>query len=235
MDWTEFLLNNWPVRLVCGLLIVAAYIDGKQLRVPNWLTYPMVFSGLVYSSYVGGWAGLGDGLLGMLVGLACLLPLYAVGGMGAGDVKLLAGVGAWMGVTTTFYAFCVSTVVGAVMAVLMVLYNRSISKHYSQLLMILSEWLIIKNPQGAFADRRRAQAVDAPASLRHPDLRRLHCVFLLCGNDLRSIARRNSDGRGRCPRPSQRGQVNSQKRGQMSPPIKEGFSAGARRPGIVRT
>ncbi len=146
MDWTEFLLNNWPVRLVCGLLIVAAYIDGKQLRVPNWLTYPMVFSGLAYSSYVGGWAGLGDGALGMLVGLACLLPLYAVGGMGAGDVKLLAGVGAWMGVTTTFYAFCVSAVVGAGMAVLMILYNRSLSKHYSQLLMILSEWVIIKNP-----------------------------------------------------------------------------------------
>jgi prepilin peptidase CpaA len=146
MDWTEFLLNNWPVRLVCALLIVAAYIDGKELRVPNWLTYPMVFSGLVYSSYVGGWAGLGDGVLGMLVGLACLLPLYAVGGMGAGDVKLLAGVGAWMGVTTTFYAFSVSTVVGAVMAVLMVLYNRSVSKHYSQLLLIWSEWMTIKNP-----------------------------------------------------------------------------------------
>lgn len=147
MDWTQFLLMNWPVRLVCGLLIVAAYIDGKQLRVPNWLTYPMVFSGLVYSSYAGGWAGLGDGMLGMLVGLACLLPLYAVGGMGAGDVKLLAGVGAWLGVTTTFYAFCVSTVVGAAMAVLMVLYNRSVSKHYSQLLLILSEWMTIKNPR----------------------------------------------------------------------------------------
>jgi prepilin peptidase CpaA len=147
MDWTEILFTNWPVKLVCALLIVAAYIDGKQLRVPNWLTYPMVFSGLVYSAWTGGWSGLEYGFLGMLVGLACLLPLYAVGGMGAGDVKLLAGVGAWMGVSTTFYAFCVSTVVGAVMAVLMVLYKRSISKHYSQLLLILSEWLTIKNPK----------------------------------------------------------------------------------------
>jgi prepilin peptidase CpaA len=70
-----------------------------------------------------------------------------VGGMGAGDVKLLAGVGAWMGVATTFYGFCVSAVVGAVMAVLMVLYRRSVSKHYSQLLLILSEWMTIKNPK----------------------------------------------------------------------------------------
>jgi prepilin peptidase CpaA len=147
MDWSEFLLNNWPVRLVCVVLIVAAYIDGKQLRVPNWLTYPMVASGLVYSAVAGGWAGLGDGLLGMVVGLLCLLPLYAVGGMGAGDVKLLAGVGAWVGATVTFYAFCVSTVVGAVIAVLMVLYRRAATKHYAQLLLIFTEWLTIKNPK----------------------------------------------------------------------------------------
>ncbi len=147
MDWSQEIFTNWPVRLVCGLLILAAYIDGKQLRVPNWLTFSMVASGLIYSTWAGGWAGLGDGLLGMAVGLACLLPLYAVGGMGAGDVKLLAGVGAWLGATTTFYAFCVSTVVGAVMAVAMVLWRKAFDKHYAQLLMILSEWMTIKNPR----------------------------------------------------------------------------------------
>jgi len=147
MDWSHDLFANWPVRLVCGLLILAAYIDGKQLRVPNWLTFSMVLSGLVYSTWAGGWAGLGDGLLGMVVGLACLLPLYAVGGMGAGDVKLMAGVGAWLGATTTFYAFCVSTIVGAVMAVVMVLWRKSFDKHYAQLLVILSEWMTIKNPR----------------------------------------------------------------------------------------
>jgi prepilin peptidase CpaA len=146
MDWAEVVFNNWPVRLVCIVLIVAAYIDGKQLRVPNWLTYSMVFSGLAYCTCAGGWAGLGEGLLGMLVGLVCLMPLYAVGGMGAGDVKLLAGVGAWLGASVTFYGFCVSTVVGAVMAVLMVLYRKSFSKHYSQFLLIFSEWLTVKNP-----------------------------------------------------------------------------------------
>ena len=64
MDWSQDLFTNWPVRLVCVLLILAAYIDGKQLRVPNWLTFSMVLSGLVYSGLTGGWAGLGDGLLG---------------------------------------------------------------------------------------------------------------------------------------------------------------------------
>ena len=60
-------------------------------------------------------------LVGTAVGLALLLPLYAIGGMGAGDVKLLAGVGAWVWGTVTLYAFAVSAIVGGIIAVLMVL------------------------------------------------------------------------------------------------------------------
>lgn len=146
MDWQTLLLANWHVKLVCLTLIVAAYIDGKELRVPNWITFPMVLSGLVFCTWVDGLSGLGAGLLGMVTGLLCLLPLYAVGGMGAGDVKLMAGIGAWLGWKITLYAFCVSTVVGAVMAVLMVLYKRSFQKHYANFVMIFFEWMTVKNP-----------------------------------------------------------------------------------------
>ena len=83
----------------------------------------------------------------MVVGLACLLPLYSVGGMGAGDVKLLAGVGAWLGWEVTLYGFAISTVVGAVMAVIMVLKRRDTKKHSANVLMILTEWMEIKNPK----------------------------------------------------------------------------------------
>ena len=147
MDWQTFLLTNWPVKLVSIILIVAAWIDGKELRVPNWITFPMVLSGLVYCTAINGLSGLGAGLLGMCVGLLCLLPLYAVGGMGAGDVKLMAGIGAWLGWEITFYAFCVSTVVGAIMAVLMVLYRKSFKKHYDNFMMILIEWMQVKDPR----------------------------------------------------------------------------------------
>jgi len=147
MDAEAIFLQNWPVKLVCLLLIVAAYIDGKQLKVPNWLTFPMIAAGLAYNTWLAGWGGLGSALLGMVVGLACLLPLYSVGGMGAGDVKLMAGVGAWVGAKVTFYAFCVSTVVGAVMAIAMVLYRRDVKKHYTNLLVIINEWLDVRNPQ----------------------------------------------------------------------------------------
>jgi prepilin peptidase CpaA len=147
MDWQSLLLDNWHVKLVCVTLIVAAWIDGKELRVPNWITFPMVLAGLVYSAAVGGWAGLGHGLIGMCVGLATLLPLYAVGGMGAGDVKLMAGVGAWLGAQVTWNAFLVSAVVGGVMAVVMVAYRKAWLKHYGNAMLILSEVATVKDPR----------------------------------------------------------------------------------------
>ena len=144
MDWNELLINNWHVKLVSVILIWAAWIDGKELRVPNWITFPMILSGLIYSTVVGG--SLSSGLLGMAMGLACLLPLYAVGGMGAGDVKLMAGIGAWLGWQITLESFMVSVVVGAIMSVLMVLFRGTWKKHYENLLTIFSEWVTIRNP-----------------------------------------------------------------------------------------
>jgi prepilin peptidase CpaA len=147
MDFESLLWANWHVKLVCLVLIVAAYIDGKQLRVPNWITFPMVLAGLAYNAWAGGLAGFGAGFFGMIVGLVCLLPLYSVGGMGAGDVKLMAGIGAWLGWELTFFAFCVSTVVGAVMAVVMVLFSQRFQHHYKNFLLILTEWTTIRNPR----------------------------------------------------------------------------------------
>jgi len=146
MDWQELIFANWHVKVVCILLIWAAYIDGKELRVPNWLTFPMVLSGLAYSAWVGGWAGLGDGLVGMCVGLATLLPLYAVGGMGAGDVKLMAGIGAWLGASATWNAFVVSVIVGAIMAVAMVAWRKSWKKHCGNFSQIMLEFMTVKSP-----------------------------------------------------------------------------------------
>ena len=145
-------MDYFAAWLVTVVLIVAAVIDGIQLKVPNWLTFPFILSGWAFSiaHYIvigePWYAGLGYSLLGTAIGLGLLLPAYAIGGMGAGDVKLLAGVGAWVFGIHTFYAFCATCVVGAVLAVGMVLYRRAWQKHRDQFWMILGEIMTVRDP-----------------------------------------------------------------------------------------
>ena len=156
--------ENWHVWLVTVTLIVAAVIDGLKLKVPNWITFPMILSGWVYSTVAFGWEGLAASLLGTAVGLGLLLPAYAIGGMGAGDVKLLAGVGAWMGMITTIYAFCVSALIGGAIAVAMVLYRRAWEKHREQFWTILNEVTTIRDPEllSAIAAERKKSMLLLP-------------------------------------------------------------------------
>ncbi len=139
--------ENWHVWLVTVVLVVAAVIDGWKLKVPNWITFPMVISGWIYSTAYFGWPGLGWSMVGTAVGLALLMPAYAIGGMGAGDVKLLAGVGAWVWGTTTFYAFCLSAIIGGVIALAMVMLRGGALKHKAQFLGILNEIMVVRDPE----------------------------------------------------------------------------------------
>ncbi len=163
-QFSEHLQQHWRIWLVTLTLVVAAVIDGYKLKVPNWLTLPFILGGLAVGAYTGGWQGLGDHALGMVVGLALLLPAYAIGGMGAGDVKLLAGVGAWIGMGDTLYAFCISAVVGGVISLLMVVYRRDWRKHYYQFLTIWHEIITIRDPEklAAIAAERKSSMLLLP-------------------------------------------------------------------------
>ena len=147
------IILNWPYWVVSVVLVVAAVIDGIKLKVPNWITFPMIMTGWAYSAIAygvagdGWYVGLGWSLAGTGVGLALLLPLYAIGGMGAGDVKLLAGVGAWVHCENTFYGFCASVVIGGLIAIGQIIYTRGIKKHSHQFMSILNEIVTIRNPE----------------------------------------------------------------------------------------
>src|SRR5690348_16943524 len=134
------------VWLVTAILVEAAVIDGLKLKVPNWLTYHFAAGGLAYGTFAGGVTGTLWALAGLAVGLALLLPLYAIGGMGAGDVKLLAGVGAWMGPTVTAWAFVASAMVGGVMALVMVARSGEFARHLGLFRQIGHEILAVRDP-----------------------------------------------------------------------------------------
>ncbi len=139
--------ENWIVWFVTIVLIVAAVIDGKILKVPNWLTFPFIICGWIHWTMQDGVSGLGWSLFGTFVGMMLLLVLRNVGGMGAGDVKLLAGVGAWLGAVVTLYAFAATAIVGGVMAAIMILRSGQWEKHVAMAHQILHEWKTVRNPQ----------------------------------------------------------------------------------------
>jgi prepilin peptidase CpaA len=115
----------WPTVAV---LFVASIIDVLTRRIPNWLVLPFLISGLVVRSLAVGLPSLGTGLAG--IGLACLLfgiPCL-LRGMGMGDLKLAAGVGAWIGPDQLFLAFIVTGIVGGVFATLYALWRGSLGR-----------------------------------------------------------------------------------------------------------
>ena len=129
---TFFSLNHWPLWFISASMIVASVIDGWKLKVPNWLTFPLVLSGwalglLHTCGLFTDWTGGGDvtaSLAGTALGFLLLFPVYSVGGMGAGDVKMQMGFGAWVGafyglwngLFVVFWAFCLAVVIGGVLA-----------------------------------------------------------------------------------------------------------------------
>ena len=144
-DFGYAVAENWPIWVVTITLIVAAVIDGFELRVPNWLTYPMIVTGWIYSGIAFGWEGIGWSLAGTIAGLLCLLPFYLIGGMGAGDVKLMAGVGAWVYCVHTFWGFAVTVIVGMLLAIAMVLVSGKWQKHSTQFFAIFYEIISIRD------------------------------------------------------------------------------------------
>ena len=106
--------------LVTGVTaVVAAVFDFRRFRVPNALTVPLCISGLAFHAIAG--EGLMYGLSGVAVGLGVLLVFYVTGVMGAGDIKLLAAVGAWIGPTNTLYVFCVAGVLAGIYSLVVII------------------------------------------------------------------------------------------------------------------
>ena len=113
-----FVVNAAPLL---AMLVVAAYVDWRSRRIPNWLTLSLLLAGLVRGAFAATLGlngfGLGDAVLGASAGLGISLPLFVLGARGAGDAKLYAAAGAWLGWRGVVALFAVEAVVGLVVVV----------------------------------------------------------------------------------------------------------------------
>jgi len=111
----------WPTVLV---LAVATFTDLRSRRIPNWLVLPFLLAGIVASPWRSdwhgntqgfSWHGLGQSFAGMGLGLLIYGVMFWMGGMGAGDVKLCAAIGAWIGPGQLFLGLIVTGIAGGIM------------------------------------------------------------------------------------------------------------------------
>ncbi len=106
-----------------ALAITAAVFDVQQHRIPNWLTYPGMVSGIVLRGVLFGWKGLGSAVEGFAFAGGVMLLFYAVRAMGAGDVKLMAAIGSLLGPRQSVVVLVATAICGGVLAIGYALYR----------------------------------------------------------------------------------------------------------------
>lgn len=130
-----------PVLTLFLLMVtsIAAGFDIRTHKIPNLLTFPAMLVLLGYYTALWGWDGFVFSAGGLGTGIALLLLPYLMGGMGAGDAKLMGVVGAALGMEKTITAFLFVAVMGCIYAFIVVLVQRRRLKGYFKQL-----WLTVQ-------------------------------------------------------------------------------------------
>ncbi len=111
------------VTFLCCILIISAAIDIRSQKIPNLLTFPTMVVGLSYHTVVAGWNGLLFSFSGLALGIGVFFIPYLMGGMGAGDAKLMGAAGTIIGPKGVFIAFIFTAITGGVYALIVFLLN----------------------------------------------------------------------------------------------------------------
>ena len=115
--------------LLAGLLL-AAVIDHKQRRIPNWMSAAILAAGLTQSFFVGSMVSPGMSVLGMLAGFGLMFPFFVIGAKGGGDLKLMVAVGSWVGPGWVLAIFVIEALIGLVYSQLIAVSNGRLKMLY---------------------------------------------------------------------------------------------------------
>lgn len=128
---------NLGNAILLMLISVSGFCDLKERKIPNKITFNGILIGLIFNTVNGGWYGLLQGSLGLFAGLAIFFLPFAMGGMGAGDVKLMGAIGALMGWRFSVMTALYSAIVGGIMVLLHLLYTRKLRETLTKMLYAL--------------------------------------------------------------------------------------------------
>jgi len=125
-------------------LISAGILDVRSSRVPNFITFPLILVGFGFHTMSDSGNGILFSMEGLGLGFSLLIGFYVYGGMGAGDVKLLAAVGAVVGPLNVFVGFLFASLLGGLYAVAMMSWHLGLAGTAERIKIILVSMVFMK-------------------------------------------------------------------------------------------
>ncbi|CAM3268081.1 A24 family peptidase [Paenibacillus lupini] len=127
-----------PFGAVAILLLAAFYTDLKSMTIPNLLTVSFLAGGCFFALLSDGWHGLLLSIGGAAAGFIPLLVLHLAKGIGAGDVKLFAAIGAWIGTMAVLQLMMYAILYAGLVGLLLLVFNRPFARRMTAGLSILT-------------------------------------------------------------------------------------------------
>jgi len=129
------------------LILYAMIVDVKHRRIPNWIVLAILLIGIVSS--IGNHGGMGfiNSVLGIIVGGLILIVPYIIGGIGAGDVKLMGAIGAFLWTWGVIECFIYVALAGGVVALLSMILNRRLKKTLRKIILDCCNALLHRSPR----------------------------------------------------------------------------------------
>ena len=133
------------------VLTISVITDLKSRKIYNVVIYPALLITFAIHFTRGGWEAFSHSFIGFLTGFGLLLIPYFLGGMGAGDVKLLGLVGAMYGAAFVFQAFLYTAIIGAIIAIIILVARKGMVKSILYYIASLRNGIVLKGAlnQGA--------------------------------------------------------------------------------------
>lgn len=118
------MFNNLSNLILISFVVLSVYFDLSKRRIPNFITFPVILWGLLTYTIFQGFEGLKFSGLGFLVGLGIFLIPFILGGMGGGDVKMMAAIGALKGWRFVLYTAVYAGLIGGVLVIIYLIYKK---------------------------------------------------------------------------------------------------------------
>jgi prepilin peptidase CpaA len=140
MQMTEFI----PACFLIVVLFLATTTDILRQKIPNLLTFSAMGMALFYFSFLKGVSGFIFSFEGIVVGIAVMLLPYMMGGMGAGDAKLMGAVGGLLGAKGVFVAFLLTALIGGIYAMIVLAVHGCLRETLRRYWLILKTFFLVR-------------------------------------------------------------------------------------------